>query len=176
MPRKHKRSFFERLTGVVRLDDEEKRPRDPNAPFFDEHDENATPADEPGAEAEPETYWRTEPDQANDPEGELPIDMHETAGEIILKTFVAGVSPDDMDITITREMVTIRGERSAPEHVVDTGYVYQELYWGPFSRSVVLPQEIEVEEAEATERYGLLTLKLPKINKDRETKIRVKAE
>ena len=89
---------------------------------------------------------------------------------------VAGIRPEDLDISITRDMVTIKGSREDNTvNIDDEDYFHRELFWGSFSRVILLPQEIEIEEAEAIERHGLLTIKLPKINKDRQTKLRVKA-
>ena len=79
-----------------------------------------------------------------------------------------------MDIAITRDMVTIRGHREEAHEVSEEDYYSRELYWGSFSRNILLPQEIDVEGAEATEKHGLLTLRLPKLDKHRETKLKVK--
>jgi HSP20 family protein len=71
-------------------------------------------------------------------------------------------------------MVTIRGHREVTNEISDEDYYSRELYWGSFSRNILLPQEIDVEGAEASEKHGLLTLKLPKLDKHRETKLKVK--
>lgn len=106
--------------------------------------------------------------------GELAVDVFETPTEIVIKAMVAGVHPNDLDISITREMVTIRGKRHDERTMQGDDYFYKELYWGSFSRSIVLPQEIDVDEASATQRNGLLTLKLPKIDKKRAAKLKIK--
>ncbi len=72
-------------------------------------------------------------------------------------------------------MVTIKGKREEAREVSEDDYFHRELYWGSFSRTILLPEEIDVEAAEATERHGLLMIKLPKIDKRRQTKLRVKA-
>lgn len=108
-------------------------------------------------------------------EGQLAIDMHQTQSEIVIKTMVAGVRPEDLDISITRDMVTIRGRRTEPADIAESDYFNKELYWGTFSRTIVLPAEIEIEEAEAKENHGLLTLILPKIDKNRQSKLKVKS-
>ena len=87
---------------------------------------------------------------------------------------VAGVRPEDLDIAITRDMVTIKGTREAANEVTEDNFFFKELYWGSFTRTIVLPQEIEVEEAEAVEKHGLLIIRLPKVDKGRQTKLRVK--
>ncbi len=116
-----------------------------------------------------------EQEEPVDTDGELPVDVSETPTHVIIKAMIAGVKPEDLDVSITRDMVTIRGKR---EHHVESNtekYSFQELYWGSFARTVVLPQEIEIEEAEANTKHGLLTISLPKINKNRQTKLKVKS-
>ena len=154
---KHKKSFFERLTGTVKISD-------------DETEEETE--DEEMDEAE-ETKEKSLAD--DDSDGQLAIDVYQTNGDIIVKTMVAGIRPEDLDISITRDMVTIKGSREDSTSIEDEDFFHRELFWGSFSRVILLPQEVEIEEAEAIERHGLLTIKLPKINKDRQTKLRVKA-
>ena len=88
---------------------------------------------------------------------------------------VAGVASEDLSVSVTREMVTIKGKREAPKGVSSENYFYQELYWGAFSRVILLPSEVETEEVEATEKHGLLTIKLPRIDKDRRQTIKIKS-
>ncbi|OGZ48389.1 MAG: hypothetical protein A3C83_03240 [Candidatus Ryanbacteria bacterium RIFCSPHIGHO2_02_FULL_47_25] len=77
---------------------------------------------------------------------------------------------------ITRDMITVRGKREQAREVSGDSYYYQELYWGSFSRSIMLPHEIDVDEAEATLKNGLLTVRLPKLDKNRAERLRVKNE
>ena len=107
-------------------------------------------------------------------EGQLAVDMYQTPTEIIIKTMVAGVKPEDLDIAITRDIVTIRGKRLEAYEGGDNDFFHKELYWGSFSRTIVLPAEVEIEEAEASEKHGLLTLILPKIDKNRQSKLKVR--
>jgi HSP20 family protein len=88
---------------------------------------------------------------------------------------VAGVKPQDLDINITRDMVTIHGTREDSIEVTQENYFHKELYWGSFSRNIILPEEIDVEEADAKEKHGLLMITLPKLDKDRKTKLSVKS-
>jgi HSP20 family protein len=112
---------------------------------------------------------------AEQEEGELAVDMYQTPSEIVIRTMVAGVRPEDLDIAITRDMITIRGQRAETYESDDNDFFHKELYWGAFSRTIVLPAEVEIEEAEASEKHGLLTLTLPKIDKNRQSKLKVKA-
>jgi HSP20 family protein len=88
---------------------------------------------------------------------------------------IAGVQPDNLSITITRDMITIRGKREENRSINDENYFVQELYWGAFSRTISLPEEVDPEEAEAIEKHGLLIIKLPKINKDKKTVLKIKS-
>lgn len=107
-------------------------------------------------------------------DGELTVDVFETPNHIVIKTIVAGVKKEDMEINVSRDMVTIKGKREA-EIVDDENYFHRELFWGTFSRTVLLPQEVDIDKVEATENQGMLTLKLPKVDKARQSKIRVKS-
>ena len=106
-------------------------------------------------------------------EGQLTVDVYQTEDEIIIKSTIAGVTADDLDISITNDMVTIKGNRKSDEKVKTSNYYYQELYWGLFSRSIILPEEIDADNAKATMKNGVLTLKLPKLAKSRIKKFRV---
>lgn len=107
-------------------------------------------------------------------EGELTVDVYQTDDEIIIKSTLAGVSADDLEINVTRESVTIKGERRREEKISEKDYFYQECFWGTFSRSVILPQEIDPEHANASIKNGILTLKLPKLDKKKAKKLKVK--
>jgi HSP20 family protein len=107
-------------------------------------------------------------------DGQRAVDMYQTPTDIVIKTMVAGVKPEDLDISITRDMVTIHGKRMELYEVTDNDFFHKELYWGSFSRTIILPAEVEIEEAEAAEKHGLLTLILPKIDKNRQSKLKVR--
>jgi HSP20 family molecular chaperone IbpA len=108
-------------------------------------------------------------------EGELAIDVYQTPTHLIIKAMIAGVKPEDLDVSITRDMVTLRGKRERHTEGTAGDFFFQELYWGSFARTIVLPQEVEIEEAEATEKHGLLTIRLPKLDKGRQAKLKVKS-
>lgn len=107
-------------------------------------------------------------------EGQLAIDVFKTDNEIIIQSTIAGVKAEDLDITIQNDMVTIKGERKREIEVPPENYFYQECYWGPFSRSVILPEEVKAEKATAELKNGILTLRLPKAEKSKATKIKVR--
>jgi len=107
-------------------------------------------------------------------EGQLAIDVYQTPDEIVVESTIAGVKGDDIDLDVTSERVTIRGERSREEVIQDGDYYYQECFWGKFSRSVILPQEIDPDKATSSLKNGVLTIRLPKLHRDRARKVKVK--
>ena len=107
-------------------------------------------------------------------EGQLAIDVYQTPEEIIVESTIAGVNPEDLDVDITPESVTVRGKRIREKKVQDEDYFYQECYWGKFSRSIILPQEIDPENAVATLKNGVLMIKMPKLNRQKSKKLKVK--
>ena len=119
-----------------------------------------------------EEDWLSEEDSGV---GQLGVDVYQTPDNIFVKAMIAGVKPEDLDISIQRDMVVIRGKREEARTVSEDDYFVKELYWGEFSRTILLPAEIEAENAEAFEKHGLLIIRLPKIDKDRQTKLRVKS-
>ena len=113
-------------------------------------------------------------EEETDKEAELTIDVYQTPDMVVVKSMIAGVRPDDLDVSITRDSITVRGRREE-ERLTDGGdYLVRELYWGSFSRTVSLPEEIDVDAAEAVEKHGLLILKLPKLDLKRQSKLKVK--
>jgi HSP20 family molecular chaperone IbpA len=160
-----KRSFLERLTGSIKFDENEE-----NQDFsLDQSNNKKSDMDVRDRDISKESKWEEEID------AELTVDLYQTSGDIVVQTMVAGVQPDNLSITITRDMITIRGKREENQSIDKDNYFVQELYWGSFSRTISLPEEIDPEEAEAVERHGLLIIKLPKIDKNRETKLKIKS-
>jgi len=108
-------------------------------------------------------------------EAELAVDVYQTPTEIVVQTMVAGVRPDDLELSIARDMITIKGQREESRTIDEDNYFSKELYWGRFSRTISLPQEIEPEEVEATEKHGLLTIKLQKVDKGKTNNVKVRS-
>lgn len=113
-------------------------------------------------------------DWMNDYEGALNIDMYQTKDNVIIKSTIAGVRPDDIDITVANDMVTIKGSRTREEKITQDDYFYQECYWGSFSRSVIVPVDIDSEHIEADLKDGILTVIIPKAAKAKTKKVKVK--
>lgn len=161
-----KPSFLERLTGAVRGDD------------YDDmlDDDLESEADlEPNERYQEESEWPGHGITEDQQDGELPVDMYQTPDSIVIRALVAGVTPDDLDVSITRDMVTIRGRREESREAPDEDYYHHELFWGGFTRTLLLPEEVLIDEAEAKEKHGLLEIVLPKVDKDRSTKLKVRS-
>lgn len=110
-----------------------------------------------------------------DAEGTLTVDVFKDGDDYVVQSTVAGVKDSDLDINITNESVTIRGEREKEKKVEDHNYFYQECYWGKFSRSIILPEEIDPEKSTAVVKSGILTIRMPKLSRHRAKKLKVKA-
>lgn len=145
--KKEKRSFFERITGRGRQTESVEKTKLPKgANWVEQEDEGA----------------------------QLAVDVYQTPTEIIVIGMIAGVKSEDLDIAITREMVVIKAKREEPEAPEKEKYVYKELYWGSFSRTIVLPEEVDADNSEAVEKHGLLIIRMPKINRSRSKALKVK--
>lgn len=125
--------------------------------------------------SEPEKNKEDWLDEEEDYEGQLTLDVFQNDEAIVIKSTIAGVTPEDLDISINGDMLTIKGERRKGEEVKEGDYFYQECYWGAFSRSVILPMEVETDKIDAALKDGVLTIKLPKSRKAKARKIEVRA-
>ena len=161
-----KRSFFDRLSGAVSAGD-----------AFDSFEDDLPATTMPvkrvgrGRESAP----APSDDFATPAEGQLPVDLYQTPNEIVVRAFVAGVRPDELSVSIRRDMVELEGSRMEREQISGPDYFSRELFWGSFSRSILLPEEVDVETSSATAKDGLLTIIMPKLDKARQTKLKVKA-
>ena len=180
-----KSSFFEKLTGASWSEGKasEEKPKKAKKTEIKSEEEMKTalktkkslseakaPKEKPVSDKKDAGDWMTES------EGQLTIDVYQTPNEIVIMSTIAGVRPEDIDITMANDMITIKGNRKKNEEVQEEDYYYQECYWGPFSRSVILPIDVEVDQAQASMKNGILTIRLPKIEKIKTKKIVIKAE
>ena len=106
----------------------------------------------------------------------LAVDMYETDDEVVVKTAVPGVKSEDIDVSITGDVLTIKGETKSEEKVEKANYIRQERRYGAFSRSVTLPTSIVAEDAKADFENGVLTLTLPKAEEAKPKTIKVKTK
>lgn len=152
------KSFFERLTGGVADQNEET----------EEFTLNQKPPQKKGSQQECPN--------GEEEIGQLTVDMYQTPNEIIIQTMVSGVKQEDLDVSVNQDMISIKGKRQRTREMSEENYYYKELYWGSFSRSIMLPQEIDPDQIEAILKHGMLTVRLPKVNKEKVQKIKIKSE
>jgi len=179
-----KPSFFEKLTGASWSEKESLEEEKPVKTKKGKTIQKDIPAEkdapiekkEKASSAKKGTKEKESEDWLAESEGQLTIDVYQTPNEIVIKSTIAGVKPEDIDISITNDMITIKGRRQKDEEVKEEDYYYQECYWGPFSRSVILPVDVEVDKADASMKNGILTIRLPKVEKVKTKKIIIKAE
>jgi HSP20 family protein len=155
-----KRSIFKRLARVARDDEEES-----SEPISRDFTVNVQDFSQPSFDENGEETG----------EGQLAVDIYQTDTNIYIQAIPAGVSAEDLNISITPDTVVITGKREGPQVVAAENYLVRELYWGTFSRTIVLPEEIEPSEADAIEKHGLLIIRLPKIDKMKKHKLKVKS-
>ncbi len=184
--KKKKKTLIERLTGAIHLDEEE------------DFDFEETPRSEPRNQihhsgysqnqyAHPETQTTkhihfahsTSPQSYDDDVvediGELSVDVINSSDSIIVKAMIAGVKPADVDVDITRDSLTLKATRNDDHEIEDDNFHIRELYWGSFARTISLPEEVDVDLAEAKEKHGLLVITLPKLDKHRKAKLQIKS-
>ncbi|TXH07994.1 MAG: Hsp20/alpha crystallin family protein [Candidatus Moraniibacteriota bacterium] len=179
---KQKRSFFERLTGARELDGTPSYPAEESVSVYTQEEETPLQMNtEPTYSREvEEPSWSTPSYSAgssmadDNAEGQLTIDVYQTENDIVIKSTIAGVKPEDLDVSINNDMVTVKGERKNEEIVENGNYYYQECYWGSFSRSVLLPVDVIPEKADASLKNGILTIRLPKADTTKTKKIQVR--
>lgn len=111
-----------------------------------------------------------------EPEGELAIDVYQTENEVVIQSAIAGVRPEEVDVSVENDVVTIRGIRKNPHAAEQKEYLHEECFWGPFSRQVFLPQEVDVKNVEAVMRDGVFTLRLPKMQREQTKKVKIAKE
>ncbi|OGD56036.1 hypothetical protein A2V71_03960 [Candidatus Berkelbacteria bacterium RBG_13_40_8] len=115
-------------------------------------------------------------DWMEDYEGQLAVDVYQTDDDVVLKAPIAGVRPEDLEISITDEVINIKGARKFAEEISRENYFAQECYWGAFSRSYILPIAVSSEKATASLKNGILTITIPKQEKTKTKTIEIKAE
>ncbi len=189
--KKKKKTLIERLTGAIHLDEEEDFELDEQAtvprnqihqPVYQQapyqqnqygHILDSQPIKNTHFAHSTSSALYDE-DSAEDI-GELSVDVINTSDSIIVKAMIAGVKPSDVDVDITRDSLTLKATRSNDHEIEDENFHMRELYWGTFARTIVLPEEVDVDLADAKEKHGLLVITLPKLDKNRKTKLQIKS-
>lgn len=189
--KKKKKTLIERLTGAIHLDEEEDfdfeeetRPTEPrnqiHHPAYNTqyqqnqyaHPETQTTKHIHFAHSTASTAYEDDPIEDI---GELSVDVINSSDAIIVKAMIAGVKPADVDVDITRDSLTLKATRNDDHELEDDNFHIRELYWGSFARTIDLPEEVDVDLAEAKEKHGLLVITLPKLDKHRKAKLQIKS-
>ena len=103
-------------------------------------------------------------------EGQLAIDVYQTEGDLVVQSAIAGVRPENLDIVLEKDILSIKGLREKPFNE-EGDYFSQECYWGPFSREIILPAEVDPNQAKAQMKEGVLTIRIPKILREKKRKV-----
>ena len=164
---KETKSFFEKLAGINRDKEEEFKPE--------------LKILEDGVDEKEETEEYEEKEKLTgeifeEAEGELAVDVYQTANNFIIEATIAGVDPENIVVSLSSDSVSVKGKREKVERVKNGDYLVQECFWGRFSRTIILPQDFDSDKAGASIKNGVLKITLPKINKIKSKKIKVKFE
>lgn len=120
---------------------------------------------------EPKDKW---PNLNGEQEGQLAVDVYQTDKDLVIQSAIAGVDISNLSISIEKDIVTIKGWRG--KQFEESGdYFTQECHWGPFSREVILPVEVDPGRIDATMKDGILTVRIPKIIREKKMKISIKS-
>ena len=104
----------------------------------------------------------------------LPVDVYETKDSLVIKASTPGVRPEDIDISISGDNLTIKGETHSEEEVKKENYFRQERRYGTFARSIQLPGSLKTDNAEASFENGVLTLTIPRADEAKPRQIKIK--
>jgi HSP20 family protein len=119
----------------------------------------------------PQTDWLA-PTEA----GALAVDMYETDDAVVVKSAIPGIKPEDIDIIVAGDTLTIKGETKSEEEVKEENYVRREMRYGSFARTLAVPTSVVADKAEAEFENGVLTLTLPKAEEVKPKAIQIKAK
>ncbi|MFH1181243.1 MAG: Hsp20/alpha crystallin family protein [bacterium] len=179
-------SFFEKLKKGMGIEEKEQLAENPaeKKPKKIKKDEptikklKLTIEEEPVQKEEkpsqiPERVATEKKDWLKEPAGQLQIDVYQTANDLVIQSAIAGIKSENLEITMEKDVLSIKGEREKP--ALEQGdYFTKECYWGPFQREVILPTEVDPDRAEAALKVGVLTIRFPKLQREKKRKIILK--
>lgn len=189
--KKKKKTLIEKLTGAIHLDEEEDFDFEGDTPQSGSRNQ----IHHPSYQGQYQQNQYVQPDQKSSKHigfghstpsavyeddvtedvGELSVDVINSSDSIVVKAMIAGVKPSDIDVDITRDSLTLKATRHDEHEIEDENFHMRELYWGTFARTISLPEEVDVDLAEAKEKHGLLVITLPKLDKHRKAKLQIKS-
>ena len=112
----------------------------------------------------------------NDEEGQLAVDVYETSAAIVVISIIGGVKVEDVNISVANDVLTLKGVRERIDEAQENNYFVSECFWGPFSRSIILPVEVDTDGVKATMKNGILKVVLPKLTGAKTKKIKIEEE
>ncbi|MDY6912220.1 MAG: Hsp20/alpha crystallin family protein [Chloroflexota bacterium] len=106
----------------------------------------------------------------------MPLDIYQTPDEVVVKATIPGVQPEDVEITLNGDVLTIKSASKVDEEIKETEYLYRERRYGIYTRTVNLPADLQTDKAEALFENGVLTLRIPKAEEVKPRQIKVKTK
>ncbi|MDO8424724.1 MAG: Hsp20/alpha crystallin family protein [bacterium] len=123
----------------------------------------------PAKESQDKEQW----ENFDEPTGQLAIDVYQTESDLVIQSAIAGVRADNLEISMERDVISIKGVREKPFEE-EGDHFTQECYWGPFARQIIMPVEVDPDSAEASMKEGILTIRIPKILREKKRTIKVR--
>lgn len=109
-------------------------------------------------------------------EGTLSVDVYFKDDELIILAPIAGVNPESFDVNIEGDILVIKGVRTPPEEIPESAYKQKECFWGPFSRTIVLPKNLDTDQIRAYYHNGILMIKIPKKAESPKKRVEIRFE
>lgn len=106
-------------------------------------------------------------------EGTLSVDIYYKDNNLVIVSPIAGTSKENIEIIVQGDVLIIKGRRSAPENIEEQDYLRKECFWGPFSRTIVLPKSVDKDNIRAFYENGILIIKIPKTTEEDLKKISI---
>jgi len=150
-------------------------PEHPDHPDLPDLPDPQAPSACPPQKPPPATPERSDGGRGKPSVGQLALDVHETPEHVIVTAPIAGVKPEDINVVITENLVTIKGERKQDAEISPDAYIAQECYWGEFARDYQLPVAVVGEEAAASLKDGVLRVTIPKLEAKKKKVVKVRA-
>ena len=114
--------------------------------------------------------------QPEDTEGQLALDIYQTPRHIVIVAPIAGVKLDDINVSVTEDVLTIKGKRHLEFDIPEEDYFTQECFWGDFSRTIVLPTAVDSTKINAAFKDAVLKITIPKTAQTKTKVVRIKSE
>jgi HSP20 family protein len=108
--------------------------------------------------------------------GTLSVDIYTKDNDLVIVAPIAGASLENISVLVENDLLIIKGERRPPENVDDSAYEHRECFWGPFSRTIVLPRDVDYDNVRAYYHNGILMIRIPKKTEVQTKRIEIQVE